>query len=71
MRIYNKTDYEKTLENMPVNGKWEVRRIGDIQPIRSQVSKISKKLRDAGRLPAGARFHVSKNEKGATVERTA
>ncbi len=63
MKIHNKIDYEKTLGSMKEGETWSIPTTGDIQPIRSQVSKISKKLEGS---PV---FTVNKTPKGVDITR--
>lgn len=63
MTIRNKFDYEKTMETMKVGEIWVIPTSdNDIQNIRSQVSKVSKKLE-------GKAFSVNKTINGASVTR--
>ena len=63
MTIRNKFDYEKTMETMRVGEIWVIPTSdNDIQNIRSQVSKVSKKLE-------GKAFSVNKTINGASVTR--
>lgn len=63
MTIRNKFDYEKTMETMKVGDIWVIPTSdNDIQNIRSQVSKVSKKLE-------GMTFSVNKTINGASVTR--
>lgn len=63
MTIRNKFDYEKTMETMRVGDIWVIPTSdNDIQNIRSQVSKVSKKLE-------GMTFSVNKTINGASVTR--
>lgn len=63
MTIRNKFDYEKTMETMKVGEIWVIPTSdNDIQNIRSQVSKVSKKLE-------GKAFSVNKTINGASITR--
>ena len=63
MTIRNKFDYEKTMETMKVGDIWVIPTSdNDIQNIRSQVSRVSKKLE-------GMTFSVNKTINGASVTR--
>lgn len=66
MTIHNKTDYEKTMASMAVGDIWVIPMSDNsIENVRSQVSKVTKKLAD------GAVFKVNKTINGASVTRTA
>lgn len=66
MTIYNKTDYEKTMASMRVGDIWVIPMSDNsIENVRSQVSKVTKKL------PDGMAFTVNKTINGASVTRTA